>query len=113
MKKLLLFLLILCGINSAAQSQIFRKKINVENAKYVAPIGNYNLIFLDIEGQMDIHDTMEEIDNSHNPTLIIIKDEDVWRLAKTLEEASRMPDDISVVSVKFKKTIPYKRTGYN
>lgn len=115
MKKLILIFMIVFGITSAAQSQVFRKKINIQTAKYVAPVGNFNLIFLDIDGQMDVHDTMQKIDNEYNPTLIIIKDEekDIWRLAKTLEEASRMPDEVTVVSVKFKQTLPYKRTGYN
>ena len=115
MKKLVLVLMLLFGAVHFSDAQSKRKKIKVENAKFVAPVGNFNLIFIDTQGQMDVHETMKTINPEHNPTLIIIKDEKegIWRLAITLEEASRMPDEMSVVSIPYDEALPYKRTGYN
>lgn len=116
MKKLVLIIVFLFGAFTISEAQIIKKKkIKVETAKYVAPVGNFNLIFIDTEGQMDVHETMKTINPEHDPLLIIIKDEKegYWRLATTLEEANRMPDDMSVVGIKYKEALPYKRTGYN
>jgi hypothetical protein len=99
-----------------SQAQIIKsKKIKTESAQFVTSVGNFNLIFQDTQGQMDVHETMKRINPDHNPTLAIIKDEDsgVWRLAVTLEESSRMPDDVSTIFASYDKVIPYKRTGYN
>lgn len=90
------------------------KKIKTESAKYVIQVDNFNLIFLDTQGQMDLHETMKKIDPEHNPKLNIIKDEKLgaWRLATTLEEANMMPDKMKVVAAEYDKILPYKRTGY-
>lgn len=113
MKKILILFMIL-GIVNFANAQK-KRKIKVENATYVVKIDNFNLIFQDTQGQMDVHETMAKIDPTHNPDLNIIKDEKegIWRLAISLEESNLMPDKMKVVSVKYDDILPYKRTGYN
>lgn len=100
-------------INTEANAQS-GKKIKTESAKYVIQVDNFNLIFLDTQGQMDLHETMKKIDPAHNPKVNIIKDEKLgtWRLAVTLEEANMMPDKMKVVSAEYDKILPYKRTGF-
>lgn len=117
MRKLILFLATLFAIltvtliEASAQS----KKIKTESAQYVIQVDNFNLIFQDTQGQMDIHETMKKINPDHNPKLNIVKDEKlgIWRLAITLEEANRMPDKMKIISAEYDKILPYKRTGYN
>lgn len=105
MKKLLFILVFFVSTVSTLNAQVFNpgKKIKTELIKYVAPIGNFNQLFIDTQAKILIHDSMKEINPDHNPTLIIIKDKKkkYWRLAITLEEASRMPDDVNVASVKY------------
>lgn len=109
-------IVLLAGLSLSvnAQSKKSSKKIQTESAKYVIQVDNFNLIFLDTQGQMDLHETMKKINPDHNPTLNIIKDEklEVWRLAVTLEEANMMPDKMKVVAAEYDKILPYKRTGY-
>jgi len=97
------------------------KKINTEHAVFVSKVDGFNLIWYDTQGQMDIHETMKKIDPAHNPKLIIILDEELgkakgslssWRLATSLQEASRMPDKSKVVADFYDNVLPYKRTGY-
>lgn len=109
-------------INTEANAQSkARKKINTEHAVFVSKVDGFNLIWYDTQGQMDIHDTMKKIDPTHNPKLIIILDEELgkakgslssWRLATSLQEASRMPDKSKVVQDFYENVLPYKRTGY-
>lgn len=121
MRKLILFLATLFAIwtvsliiSTEANAQK-SKKIKTESAQYVIQVDNFNLIFQDTQGQMDIHETMKKINPDHNPKLNIVKDEKlgIWRLAITLEEANRMPDKMKIISAEYDKILPYKRTGYN
>lgn len=109
-----LFLAWIFSLNLTTEAEAQSKKIKTESAKFVTQVDNFNLIFSDTQGQMDIHETMKKINPDHNPTLNIIKDEKLglWRLAVTLEEANMMPDNMKVVSAPYDKIIPYKRTGY-
>lgn len=116
MKKLALVFALFIGLTFSINAQVIKsKKIKTESAQYVTSVNNFNLIFQDTQGQMDIHETMRQIDPTHNPILTIIKDEDkgFWRLAISLEESSRMPDQMTTIHAEYDKVIPYKRTGYN
>lgn len=121
MRKLILFLATLFAIwtisliHSTEADAQSKKRIKTESAKYVIQVDNFNLIFEDTQGQMDVHETMKKINPDHNPKLNIIKDEklEIWRLAITLEEANMMPDKMKVIAAEYDKILPYKRTGYN
>jgi hypothetical protein len=97
-----------------AQNKKSEKRIKTESAKYYIQVDNFNLIFSDTNGQMDLHETMKQINPDHNPILNVIKDEklSIWRLATTLEEANLMPDKMKVVAAEYNKILPYKRTGF-
>lgn len=90
------------------------KEVLAKASKWVYPVDGFALIWYDTEGRMDLHETMSKIEKDYDPDLTFIKDEElgIWRLAITMEENQRMPDNMAVIKGKYTKAIPYKRTGY-
>lgn len=115
MKKLLILATLLFAFAGSVEAQKRSKNIKIASAYYWADVNGYQLIFADREGRLEVIDEARKIDADYDPDITIVKDAKLgeWRVAETMEEASKMADDMAVVRTKRKFIFAYKRTKYN